>query len=172
MRGKAGIISFSGFTRRYAEWIAEDTGLTICDLKEIEKDDLKSDFLLIGVPIHSQELCGIKKIRKILREKSSDTRIILFATGLRCGDEKVKESILKYNFREQRPDAFFYFTGGLDQDRLTANDKILLKLQQMMIGRHPDRTESDLELLRKLRSGGDFTDRDEVQPLIDYLKLL
>jgi hypothetical protein len=42
----------------------------------------------------------------------------------------------------------------------------------MMIGRHTDRTESDLELLRKLRSGGDFTDRDEVQPLIDYLKLL
>ena len=87
-------------------------------------------------------------------------------------DEKVKENILKYNFKEQRPEAFFYFTGGLDRDQLTTNDKILLRLQEMMITRHPDRTESDLELLRRFKSGGDFTDRGQVQPLVEYLKLL
>ena len=172
MTGKAGIVSFSGFTKRCAQWIAEDTGLTLCELKEIGKDDLKAPYLLIGVPVHSQELCEIRRIRKLLREKSPDTRLILFATGLRMPDEKVKENILKYNFKEQRPEAFFYFAGGLDRDRLTTNDKILLRLQEMMITRHPDRTESDLELLRRFKSGGDFTDRGQVQLLVEYLKLL
>ena len=37
MTGKAGIVSFSGFTKRCAQWIAEDTGLTLCELKEIGK---------------------------------------------------------------------------------------------------------------------------------------
>lgn len=169
MSGRIGTISFSGFTRRYADWIAEETGLSVCDLREIRNIDIEDPYLLVGVPVHGQELCEIRKIRKLIREKDPEKQLILYATGLRCDDENVKENILKYNFNDLRPDAFFYFTGGLDKDRLATNDRMFLRLQQMMISRHPDCTESDEELLFRMKNGGDYTDRQQISPLIDYL---
>ena len=144
--------------------------LQVCNLKEVHDSGRSDSYLLIGVPVHGQELCSIRKIRNQIKNKDPWKKVVVFATGLRRADEHVREKILQYNFKGERPDAFFYFSGGLDPERLSSNDRMLLRLQQMMISRHPGHTEDDLELLGRMKTGGDFTDRQQIIPLIEYLK--
>ena len=105
MEGKAGIESFTGYTRRYAEWIAEEMDLQVCNLKEVHDSGRSDSYLLIGVPVHGQELCSIRKIRNQIKNKDPWKKVVVFATGLRRADEHVREKILQYNFKGERPDA-------------------------------------------------------------------
>ena len=56
--------SLSGFTKKYAEWIAQETKADLFDLKEISSDILKKyDCVVFGGGLHAATINGLGKMK-------------------------------------------------------------------------------------------------------------
>ena len=73
--------SISGFTKKYAEWIAEELEADLSRLKKIDMDTLlKYDIIIYGGCLHAVGISGVNMIKNNL-DKLRDRNIIIFTTG-------------------------------------------------------------------------------------------
>ena len=73
--------SKTGYTKKYAEWIAEDLACESRSIKGVKLDDLKNYGLVIyGGGVYAGMIAGLGKVKNWM-EKSPDKTWIIFATG-------------------------------------------------------------------------------------------
>ena len=78
--------SKTGFTKRYAEFIAEDLDAEIYELQEIKIEDInKYDTIVYGGGLYAGSINGIDFINKNI-DNFKKHKIIVFATGLCTGN--------------------------------------------------------------------------------------
>ena len=121
-----------GSTKEYAQWIAQEIGAEIVDVKNIKADELtKYDTIVFGGGLYAEMIGGINFITKNF-DKISDKKIAIFTTGLTPPDcrEYYDDYVLKKNFKPYMLDKIkvFNFPGkmiteepklfsdGLDED--------------------------------------------------------
>lgn len=160
-------ISETGFTRAYAEWIAQATGAELTEgFSSLPSLD-QGDVLVIGAPVHGGELLKARDVRRALA--SSPATSICFACGLTPADDTYATRVRKASgIDESVP--FHYFVGGFAKDRLPSASRVALALYKMMAN-HQRTTASNAEiLLERTSHDGDYTDRSLIGPLVDEVK--
>lgn len=161
--------SRTGFTKRYAEIIAKETG---CDLAEFQK--AKIDFLaryqtfIFGSRLHAGRIDGLSKAKKIF-QKSGAKRFILFAVGAipNTAEETIAE-MWKNNLSEIEMEQIphFYMQGGLNYERMGFMDKTMMKAAAAFMSRR-----SGDEVFKKMISQSyDISSEEYIKPLVRLLK--
>jgi len=159
--------SKTGFSRRYAEWIAEDLACECRPVKGVKLDDLKDYGLVIyGAGVYAGMIAGAGKIKKWM-EKSSKKTWVVFATGASPHEEGYEELLLKTNFRkgESRPAHFYYFLSGIDYEKMGFFNRILMKFFSGMSARKNGTTRATSQTTI------DLANRHYIVDLLSYVRL-
>lgn len=159
-----------GYTKRYAEWIAEELS---CDIKENAafSDISGYDMIICGGGCYAGTINGSKLITKNLA-RLSGKKLILFAVGSSSGADKDIIPFWEKNLTvEQRQAvAHFYLRGGFDYSRLGSTDKLLMNMLKSHLKKIKDPDEETRGLLAACDTPVDFTDKKRLKELLEYAR--
>ncbi|MBU3131343.1 flavodoxin domain-containing protein [Clostridium gasigenes] len=165
--------SQTGFTKKYAKWIAEGLTADSINVSEMNNDRLQNyDTIIYGGGLYAGGISGIKAITKNI-DKIKDKRIIVFATGVCPGRDEELEQVKKTNFTEyqERYIKFFYLRGGFNYQKLNVINKILMSLLKLKLKTKKDLTPDERGMLAVYDKPIDFTNKKNICKLIDYVTL-
>lgn len=164
--------SKTGYTKRYAEWIAEELK---CDIKENASiSDIKDyDTIIYGGGMYVGGMNGVKLISKNL-DKLSGKKLVLFAVGSNPGEDK---DIIPFWNRiftdeQQKTIRLFYLRGGFDFNKLGTGDKILMNMLKMRLQKLENPTEDEKGLLAAYDAPVDFVKKDNINELVEYVRAM
>lgn len=134
--------SKSGFTEKYAEWIAEAAGADL-----LKGDRIKADDLL------------------------KDKKLIVFGLGASPVRHEIYEEVKNKNLTIQQQETidFFLLRGGFNKEKLTFADGILMQLMKLHLKRKKNLTPDERGMLNAYEHPVDFTARSEIQPILDKI---
>ena len=164
-----------GSTKRYAQWIAEETKSDIFESSEIGINKLMEyDIIIYGGGLYSSGISGVSIITKNF-ESLKDKKIIVFTVGLASTDRKeVFSPIIEKNFSKEMRDNinFYHLRGGIDYKKLSLVHKSMMAGLKMVISKKSSNelTDDDRELLATYGKKVDFTEKNTITPLLLYLE--
>ena len=154
--------SGTGFTAKYAGWIAEELGCEAKDYKSMNKNELASyDMVVYGGWIMANMVFGYDKI-KALNLKN----VVVFGVGMTVPSEEVAQKMAEQN---QIPmDCFFYFEGGYNPKKVGFFKRMMMNMIKKSIEKKAEKTEEDLHMLETFK-GADCTSREAIKPLVELV---
>ena len=160
--------SKTGFTKNYAEWIAESLHGEAVPAEQAKKIDLSSyDALVFGGWTFAGSIQGLKEMKP--RFESFRGKKAVFATGSSPADSPEVVTFLEKNLSEEEHKSIraFYMPGGLDYTKLHGMNKLMMKMMgNMMKKQHGE----DSQQYKDIAFSHDGTDRKYIQPLLDYIE--
>ena len=163
--------SQTGFTKRYARWIAEAAGADCFELSAAKKKDLTSyEAIIFG-----SWACagGISKISwfKSNIDRWAGKKLIVFCVGGSPIDNPEVDQALKQNFKELSPEkvSVFYCPGGFNYEKMSASSKLMMKMFIKMLKAKKDKTEADREMIKMISKSYDISDKKYIEPVLECL---
>lgn len=163
-----------GSTKTYAEWIANELSCDIAEAKSVSATDLANyETIIYGGGLYAEVINGVTLITKnmdLLRDK----KIAIYTTGITpisCRDYYDKY-VAEKNFKHGVPEniRLFNFMGKMVLEELTPVHRAALKTLKKIMSSKKAPTEMEKLLVDLCDADGDFTNIDEINPLIDYMK--
>jgi len=156
--------SKSGYTKTYAEWIAEELK---CDLAEninvsIEKLQVYHT-IIYGGGLYAIGINGISLITRNF-EAIKNKNIIVWATGSCPGRADEIEGVWKMKL--------FYLRGGFDYKRLSKGDKLLMSMLKMRLKSKKERSEDEEGLLKAYDIPEYHCFKDNIRQIVAYVRTL
>lgn len=163
--------SKTGFTKRYAQWLAEDLSGDCFPLEQAARVDFSGyDAVAFGSSVHAggvRKLAWLKKRLPALAGK----RVALFFTGAMPPEEKTVEQCVAQNLtpQERQQVKAFYLWGGLNYQAMGPVDKWMMGVFRKMLASQKNPSPEDKLAAQMVGSSYDKTDRASLKPLEDYL---
>lgn len=152
--------SSTGFTKKYAMWIAEALNCEAKDIKKVSKEELNStDTLIYGGWIMGSMIMGLDKIKNVYSGK-----LVVFAVGSTPTSEEVVSAIKKQNNLESTP--LYYMEGGFEFEKLGFFKRNMLKMVKKSVEKKENKTEQDLFMIKALGTSFDHSDKKFIDPLV------
>ena len=127
--------SSTGFTAKYADWIAEELECEAIEFKNVKADALqKYDEVIYGGYIMGNMVFGYDKI-KPLNLKT----LAVFGVGMTVPSEEVAKKIAEQNGISQ--EHFFYFEGGYNPEKLGFLKKMMMNMIKKSIEKKAEKSE-------------------------------
>ncbi len=160
--------SSTGFTLKYARWIAQALQCDLADVKEVSARKLSGyDTVIFGSRAHAGRIDGYRRIRDLV-QKSDVSRFLLFVTGAMPAEaEETVEEFWKQNLTEEerKEVSHFYMPGGLCYERMSLPDRLMMKAFSAMLGKKA-KSEDEVKMARMIEGSYDLSDRKYLEPLI------
>ena len=155
--------SGTGFTAKYADWIARDLGCEAKEFKKVSPSELADfDMVIYGGWILGGMVVGFDKI-KALNLKN----VVVFGVGMTVPSDEVAEKLSAQN---QIPrDRFFYYEGGYNPKKLGVVKKMMVNMVMKSVEKKENKTADDLQTLETLK-GADRTNKEAIKGLVAYCK--
>lgn len=164
--------SKTGFTERYARWIAEDLQCTCKPIKDVRNSELSDyDCVIYGGWLMAGNIKDILKLRQL--KGLGEKKIIIFAVGLTpMGEEDIVEKMKDTNLNQDEIEKipFFYFEGGLNYEKMGFINKRLMKTLRKNLGKKKELSEGESLMMNRLEGSCDGTDRAYIAPLVEMVK--
>lgn len=163
--------SQTGFTKRYAEWIAEKSGADCYELREAKKKDMDH----YDAIIYGGWACagGISKLNwfKGNINKWEGKKLIAFCVGGSPFESPEIEPALKKNFNEdeRKRVSVFYCPGGFHYEKMGATSKLMMKMFIKALQAKKDKTKEDEAMLKMITSSYDISDIKYIEPILECL---
>lgn len=161
--------SKTGFTKRYANWIAQETGAKLVDAGKVSAGGLmRYDTIVFGGAMYAGGINGISLIKRNLWRYSSKN-IVIFTLGATPVRPEIIDEIRDKNFTpdEQRHIKFFMLRGGFNYQKLGLIDKMLMNLLKAKLKRVKNPTADERGMLAAYSRPVDFTDRRHIAPIVE-----
>ena len=153
--------SGTGFTAKYAGWIAEDLGCEAKEFKTLKPGELAGyDMVIYGGWIMGGMVAGYDKVKKLELKN-----IVVFGVGMTVPSEEVATKIAEQNQIPQ--ERFFYFEGGYNPQKLGFVQKSMMNIIKKSLLKKADKTAEDLHMIETFK-GADNTDRYAIKGLVEY----
>lgn len=163
--------SQTGFTRRYAEWIAEAAGADCFALTEVKKKSMDEyDAIIFGGWACAG---GISKLSwfKGNIDKWSGKKLIAFCVGGSPIENPEIETALRQNFNEEEWDKVnvFYCPGGFNYEKMSAASKLMMKMFVKTLKAKKNKTEEEEVMVKMIASSYDISDKKYIEPILACL---
>lgn len=155
--------SGTGFTAKYANWIAEELGCEARELKKINTGELQNyDEVVYGGYIMANMVSGYNKIKPLKLK-----RVVIFGVGMSVAKEDVVKQIAEQN--KISLENFFYFEGGYNPKKVGFFKKMMMNMIKKSIEQKVEKTEEDIHMLETFQ-GADNTKKEYIKPLVEYVR--
>lgn len=164
--------SQTGFTKRYAQWIAEKTGADCVELSEAKKRSMDAyEAIIFGGWACAG---GISKLRwfKGNMDQWAGKKLIVFCVGGSPIDSPSVEPALKNNFSEAefKKVNVFYCPGGFCYEKMSASSRLMMKLFLKTLKAKKDKTEEEREMIKMISASYDISDPRYIEPILKCLE--
>ena len=164
--------SQTGFTKRYAEWIAEATGADCLELSDAKKKELTAyEAIIFGGWACAGSISKLSWFKNNI-DKWTDKKLIAFCVGASPIENPEIEPALKQNFTESelKKISIFYCPGGFNYEKMSAPSKLMMKMFIKALKAKKDKTEKEQEMIKMISSSYDISDRKYIEPILECLK--
>ncbi len=165
--------SQTGFTKRYAEWIAEATGADCLELSAAKKKDLAAyEAIIFGGWACTGNISKISWFKGNI-DRWAGKKLIAFCVGASPIDNPEISIALKRNFNESehKKVKIFYCPGGLNYEQMSTPSKLMMKMFVKMLKAQKNKTEAEQIMVKMISSSYDISDRKYIEPILQYLKV-
>lgn len=169
--------SQTGFTKKYAQWLAEDLeceAMSFTDRNSIALDEI--DLLVFCSWFHAASIKGSKWLKKVMAG-NPDLEVVVLATGATpMPDDMWLASEIEDAFRKTFPESeypdlpHFYCHGGFDYDRLGTSDKMAMRMFFKINAKAAKTDPKAAEMLRVMKGSFDGTRREYLDPVLDHIR--
>jgi len=161
-----------GATQKYAEWISEALGCDMAETKKISVKDLEGyDTIILGGGLYAEIIAGVSLITKNF-DRLSDKKLIVYTCGITPIDcrEYYETYVSEKNFKPHMLEKIkvFNFNGRMVLSELTPVHRAALKTLKKIMTAKTNPTEMEKLLVELCDADGDFTDKEEIKPLLEY----
>lgn len=163
--------SKTGFTKKYAEWIAEELSADIFNVSKAKASTLTNyDTIIYGGSLHASSINGIKFIIQNMN-KIKDKKVVVFATGASVVREDVINEVANKNFTmdAQKYIKFFYLRGGFNYSKLSPFDKMMISLFRWILKRKQELSSGEKGMLALFDKPVDYTMKENINEIITYV---
>ncbi len=164
--------TISGFTKQYAEWIAEDLAADLREVRELKNLDLAPyKAVAFGGSLYMVGINGLAEFRKRWDDLKGK-KIAIFTVGASPARAGLIGEIAGENFSDEELARIrlFYLRGGFVFAKLDFKNKVLMKLLQWKMTLKRNRNADEVGMLNAYRHPKDFSRRANIRDLVDYLK--
>ncbi|MBD5459638.1 MAG: flavodoxin [Lachnospiraceae bacterium] len=164
--------SQTGFTKRYAQWIAEAAGADCFAWSEAKKKNLGAyEAIIFGGWACAGSIRKLGWFKRNI-DKWADKKLIAFCVGGSPMDLPKIEPALKQNFKESelKKVSVFYCPGGFNYEKMSVSSKLMMKMFVKMMKAKKGKTERDQEMIKMISSSYDISDRKYIEPILECLK--
>lgn len=152
--------SNTGYTRRYAELLAERLSIPAVEVKEAKGSlPKKAEVIYMGW-IRAGGLVGYGKVKRRYNIRAI-VGVCLGASG-----SQVDGLVRRCRPKEGVP--VFTVQGGMDRDKLTGINKSMIEMLIKMLRAKKDKTDDERRMLEMIENGGDFLNPDNLAPIIEH----
>jgi len=167
--------SKSGFTKKYAKWIAQELSADIFETSKVNSEIVREyDSIIYGGGLYAVGINGVEFITQNF-DKFKGKKVVVFATGASTCKEEVVSKVSNKNFtlEQQKQIRFFYLRGGFNFSKLKPIDKVLMTLMKwkMKIKDKNKLTPDEIGMLAAYDNPEDYTTKENIHELIAYVKL-
>lgn len=166
-----------GSTRKYAEWIAESLEADLFEESEIRGSELKGySTIIYGGGLYASGINGISLLTKNF-QSVKDKKLIVFTVGLASPeDTSIYKPIIEKNIPAEMRSGikFFHFRGAMDYSALNVMHKGMMAMLKTIVANKSEekKTEEDRQMLETYGHKVDFTDKNSIAPLVEYVMKL
>lgn len=164
--------SQTGFTKRYAEWIAESTGADCLELSAAKKKDLNAyEAIIFGSWACAGSISKISWFKGNL-DKWADKKLIAFCVGGSPIDNPEIETAFKriFNEAERKKVKTFYCPGGFNYEKMSTPSRLMMKMFIKTLKAKKDKTEEEQIRIKMISSSYDISDKKYIEPILQCLK--
>ena len=171
-----GIILYTskyGATKRYADWLAEETGFGCMETGKATIGDVRDcDTIILGGGIYASGIAGLSFLKKHIAQLQGK-KVIVFCDGASPYEEKAFRQIVDHNLKGPLAGMpCFYCRGAWDYERMSFVHKKLCRMLQKAVGKK--KTENRELWENALMEAGtekhDWTDKSCILPILDAIK--
>ncbi|MGN0383159.1 MAG: hypothetical protein ACI4DS_02730 [Eubacterium sp.] len=158
--------SCTGFTKKYAQLLSEETGLKAYTIKEAGKTISKGSKVIFMGWLKAGNLQGYKKICRKYNIS------IACAVGMGIPNEKtVKEVIERHHIPVSTK--VFVLQGGLKLEALTGINKFMMNIvvQNMLpqLEKKENKTPEEIAAIEMVKNGHDYVSVENLKPVIELI---
>ncbi len=164
--------SQTGFTKRYAEWIAEEAGADCLELAEAKKKNMDH----YDVIIYGGWACagGISKLAwfKGNIDRWKGKKLIAFCVGGSPLENPEIEPALRGNFTDVQWEQVkvFYCPGGFNYEKMSSASKLMMKMFIKSLKAKKNKTQEEEVMIKMISSSYDISDKKYIEPILACLK--
>lgn len=173
-----GIILYTskyGATKRYADWLAEETGFDCVETGKAKIEDVKQyDVVILGGGIYAHGIAGLPFLKKHISQLQGK-KVIVFCDGASPYEEKAFQQIIAFNLKGPLAGLpCFYCRGAWDFDSMSFMHKNLCKmLQKSVTKKKPeDREVWENALMEAGFEKHDWTDKSSLAPVLEEIRAM
>lgn len=163
--------SKTGYTEKYARWLAQELGCEAKEFRDGEGNWAEYDTVIYGGGLYAGGINGFKSFRKRM-QANPGKRYFLFAVGATPGRPDEIEAIRSHNLTAQEANAisFYYLRGGFDHEKLKGADRLMMALMRKALAAKKAPGPDDQALLEAFSQPVDFTDRAQLLPIVQAIR--
>lgn len=162
-----------GATRKYAQWLREETGFEWMETKSANIRQLaKYDTIILGGGVYASGIAGLSFLKKNI-DSLAGKRILVFCVGASPYDESAIAQIRELHFKDKLDKVpLVYCRGAWNEDIMTFRDKTLCKMLQKAVAKKDPATYEVWEkaLMCAIGQKCDWTDKKYLEPILESLK--
>ncbi len=164
--------SQTGFTERYAHWIAQAAGGDCLPLAQAKKADLSG----YDAIVYGGWACagGISKLNwfKANMGRWADKKRAVFCVGGSPADSPDIAPALEKSFPEAKREHIpvFYCPGGFNYEKMSAPSKLMMKAFVATLRAKRDKTPDEEVMVKMITSSYDISDKAYIEPILRYLE--
>ena len=166
--------SQTGFTKRYAEWLAEKMSGDLLELKYAQKKsaDYFKDYDAIcygGWAMAGNIVKGKWFLEKAAGWKNK--RLAMFCVGGSPNDNPDVDVFLQNALTEEQKKYIkvFFCQGGFNYEKMKAPYKLAMKMYVSFLRNKKDATDKEKEAAEIMSSSYDISDIKYIEPIAEYL---
>lgn len=154
--------SKTGFTKKYADMLAKETGLKSYSTTQLNEIQDGADVIFLGW-VSAGKIKGIKKVLNKYNVKA------VCANGLAKDPEPNIETLIKINACEGKQ--VYYLRGGCKPlKEIEGLDKFLLSAFLKMLKGKKDKASEFAETIKDMENGADYVDAKNLAPVVEWVK--
>lgn len=164
--------SQTGFTKRYAQWIAEATGGDCMELNEAKKKSMDEyDAIVFGGWAVAGTISKINWFKGNM-DKWTGKKLIAYCVGGSPLENPDIELTLRNNFSEKEWEKVkvFYCPGGFNYEKMSASSKLMMKMFIKALKAKKEKTEQEEVMIKMISSSYDISDKKYIEPILECLK--
>lgn len=163
--------SQTGFTERYAEWLADAAGADCLELAQAKARDLSGyDAIVFGGWVCAGSISKIDWFKRNI-DGWPGKKLAVFCVGGSPIDSPDIAPFLERNFTsaERARLKAFYCPGGFNYEKMPAPSKLMMKMFSAALKAKKDKTEAEEAMAEMLSKSYDISDKKYIEPILKYL---
>ena len=167
--------SQTGFTKRYAEWLAGRVGGDVLELKAAQKKKEEYYEAYDAICYGGWAMAGSLVKAKWFLEKADnwkEKRLAMFCVGGSPNDNPDVEIFIQNALTEDQKKyiKMFYCQGGFNYEKMKPASKIAMKMFVSALKNKKNPTEKEKIMAEKMSSSYDISDIKYLDPIVSYLE--